>query len=300
MIKTLNSVTSVMTALLVTAACFSTAASAADNSATKKKPVLKVLKADPNAEVVELFEGIESGQIEYKMIMRDAKQGNLLLSNTTEETFNVQLPEGFVGVPVLGQPGGFGGGGFGGGGQGGFGGGGLGGQGGGGGQQAVGGGGGGGLGGGGGFGGAGGAGGAGGGGFFSVPPDKTVLVPLKTVCLEYGKKEPTTRTKFQLVSVEQYTEDAAAQELVRMIGSGRINSDIAQASAWHQFSGLSWQYLATKTKSMYSKEPLFRADIVRAASQLTSAANGRARARAEQQGESQTPRTTPQPRRSIR
>ena len=53
--------------------------------------------------------------------------------------------------------------------------------------------------------------GGGGGGFFSIPPEKTVQVPLTTVCLEHGKAEPRTKMTYKLVKLEEYTSDPALQ-----------------------------------------------------------------------------------------
>ena len=69
---------------------------------------------DPSAEKVELFAGIKDGSIEYKMIMKNAKQGTLLLENKTDEVISVGMPSALVGVQIFPQNGG--GGGFGGGG----------------------------------------------------------------------------------------------------------------------------------------------------------------------------------------
>ena len=199
-------------------------------------------KFDPNAKQVELFEAMKDGSVEAKMIPKDSLGGNLLITNKTNEPLTVQIPDGFVGVPMNAQ---FGGGGFGQGG-GGFGGGGqLGGGGGQGGQnQAVGGG----AGGGGGLGGGGGQFGGGGGqqGFFSIPADRTLLVPYKSVCLEHGKHEPSVRTTYAVVPVEQYTENPVLRKLIPMVGSGRIDQGSAQAAAWNVANGMPWDQLANK------------------------------------------------------
>ncbi|MCO6454085.1 MAG: hypothetical protein J5I93_02115, partial [Pirellulaceae bacterium] len=102
--------------------------------------------AEPEARHVGLFEAIEAGDIDVKLIPQSSKGGNVVIENKTKQPLTIQLPEAFAGVPVLAQIGGIGGG---------LGGGGLGGGGlGGGGGQGLGGG----------FGGGGGRGGGGGGG----------------------------------------------------------------------------------------------------------------------------------------
>lgn len=259
---------------LLAASCLALLLCAAETQAAKKG-YIKKLTVDPNAPKIGLFEGMEEGALDVKMVAKDAQGGNLLVENKTDAPLTVEMPQGFVGVPVLAQIGG--GGGFGGGG-------GLGGGvggGGGGGQQAVGGGGGGGLGGGGLGGGLGG--GGGGGGFFSIPPEKTVLVPYGSVCLEFGKAEPRPRSKYKIVPVEEYTEDASLQELIKLVGTGKIHPDIAQPAAWNLGSDMTWQQLAglkydrigVPDTPQFSRAHLFKAQ------ELVSLAVGKAKERAE-------------------
>lgn len=194
---------------------------------------------NPDARQVGLFAAMEEGVVETKLIPKNSLGGNLIITNTQPEPITVQIPAGFVGVPVSAQFGGGGGFGQGGGGLG-QGGGGLGQQGGG--QQAVGGGQqGGGLGG-------GGIGQQGGGqqGFFSIPPQRAVIVPYTSVCLEHGKTEPNPRMQYVIVPVEKYTDNVALQKLVTMVGSGRMDQGAAQAAAWNIANGMSWQELANK------------------------------------------------------
>ncbi|MFO1022121.1 MAG: hypothetical protein U0903_15730 [Planctomycetales bacterium] len=196
------------------------------------------LKLDPNAPKVELFAGLEDGSLTSRLVMKDEKYGTVFLTNKTDKPLTVQLPPAAVGVHVAKQ---FGGGGMGGGGFGGGGIGGGGGMGGGGGQAAGGGMGGGMMGG----GMGGGMGGMGGGmGAFSIPPEKTAVIPFNTVCLDYGKPEPSPNKNYRLVSIEQFTKDPYQQEVLKVIGSGRFDKESSQAAAWHAFSKLSWQQIA--------------------------------------------------------
>ena len=77
-------------------------------------------KFDPAADRVALFDGMEAGQLETKVIANGAEHGTLLITNTTDEPLTVEMPSSFVTVHVLKQFG-QGGGGFGQGGGGGFG-----------------------------------------------------------------------------------------------------------------------------------------------------------------------------------
>lgn len=267
---------------LVVAGCLALLGAA--DAQAGKKGYIKKLTVDPNAPKIGLFDGMDEGAIDVKFIAKDAQGGNLLVENKTDAPLTVELPAGFVGVPVMAQlGGGLGGGGLGGGGLGG----GLGG----GGQQAVGGGGG--LGGGGG-GLGGGLGGGGGGGFFSIPPEKTVLVPYGSVCLEHGKAEPHPRSEYKLVKLEDYTQDVILQELIKLVGTGKIAPEIAQPAVWHVANDLSWQELAAMKYDRVGAPdtPQFTNSQLMKAQELVSVAVGRAKERADEKPDQPQPRTS--------
>jgi hypothetical protein len=260
----------------------------------RKKPVI-------HEKVIDLFAGMKSGEIEVKLIPKDATQANVLIENKTDQPVTIRLPEAFAGVPVLKQAGigGFGGpmGGFGGrrGGRAGLGGGGLGGGGlggggfGGGGNQGFGGGFGG-LGGfGGGLGGLGGLGGFGGGlgglgglggGFFNVEPGKVGKIKVTTVCLEHGKEDPNPRVPYTIVPIEEFTDKPEVIELCKMVGRGEVPQNVAQAAAWHLANGKTWQELAELDRHFSSltgrREKFFTLAELRAAMTVVQAAVQRA------------------------
>lgn len=256
-----------------------------------RKPVVTKTTFDPAAEEVELFAAIEAGQVSARLIPQNARKGNVLFENKTDKPLTIKLPDAVIGVPVKNAQfgGGMGGGGMGGGGMGGMGGGGMGGMGGGGGQQMMGGGmGGGGMGGmgGGGMGGMGGGMGGmgGGGGFFSIPPEKVVSIPIQSVCLEHGKPEPGVRSEYTLIPVEKVNDDPILYEVLTLVGTGKVDSQVAQAAAWHLKDKLSWQDLAMESNQRLGglpPEPVFSTRQLMAAQQLLSIAKERAEARAK-------------------
>jgi len=229
--------------------------------------IYRSMKVESGFEPVEMFHAIEEGQIEVRLIPKDSTKCTIKVENKSDKPLAIEMPEAFVGVPVLGQfggglgGGGLGGGGFGGGGLGGggLGGGGFGGGGfGGGGGQGFGGGLGGGLGGGG-FGGGGGGlggGGFGGGGFggggggnagvFNIPPGKVGRIKVTTICLEYGKRDPKPRDEYVIKPIDDYVQDPAVSEICKLLANDRINQKVAQAAAWNSLEGLSWQQLLAK------------------------------------------------------
>jgi len=211
----------------------------AKNKRKSKRPITK-LTLNPIAEKVELFEGIANGTFKVNVLTKDSQHGKIFIQNTTDKPLTVQLPASFVAVQVnlkqLGPGGGMGGGGAGGG----FGG--AGGQGGQGGQPS----------GAGGFGGQGGGqGGQGGfggpGGQFSIPPERVVVMPYRSVCLEHGKKEPRPKMKYRLIRTEDYTNDETLVALLEIVAHRNVNRKAAQALAWHINNKMSWRQLANKS-----------------------------------------------------
>lgn len=274
----------------------STSQAESKSERNNSRPITK-LQYDPGAESVELFKGMEEGLLETKVIANGPMGGNLLITNNSDQPLTVEMPQAFVTVQVLKQFGGMGGGGLGGGGFGGGGmGGGMGGQGGGG-QQNQGGGlgggqGGGGLGGGGMGGGMGGQGG--GAGFFSIPPEKTVRLPYVSVCLEHGKADPTPRATYKIVPVDEYTKDPVLQELITMVGTGRLPAQGAQAAVWTRTDNMSWQELSQKFSynALGAKIPYFSGVQLQTAQTIVATAEGRVREKAENAGKS-ADETTP-------
>ncbi|QDT63766.1 hypothetical protein [Calycomorphotria hydatis] len=255
--------------------------------AAERPKLVSQLPFDADAPVVKLFDGMESGQLEVKVISKDANSGNMFIENTTDGPLTIEMPEAFVNQQVMKQ---FGGGGLGGGGLGG---GGLGGGQQGGGNQATGGGGGG-LGGGLGGGGLGGAGGGAGGGFFSIPAETVGRYPFKSVCLEYGKPEPHARLTYRPVPVEEYSTNPLLEELLIAVGTNRLPTEAAQAAAWHLTNNMSWQQLASLTIPQLGglgPKPYFtRSDLVMA-QQIVARVRSRAAEKAEQRENPETPRT---------
>jgi hypothetical protein len=243
-------------------------------AAESKKPITKP-KYDPAAPKVDMFDGIESQSLEVTMRPKNEFGGNVFIKNNTDKPITVLLPDAIVGIHVHPQfGGGMGGGGMGGG-MGGMGGG-MGGMGG---QNQTMGGGMGGMGGGMGGGGMGGMGGGGGGGFFSIPPAETVRVPFNSVCLEHGKRSPTPRNVYKVVRVEDYSDKPELKELCKVVGTGKVDTAITQAAAWHISSGMSWDQLANKMfdQAAAADTPYFSRQQLVAAHQLVQATEARAK-----------------------
>jgi len=231
-------------ALLLAAAGIASAGRAKAPAAAAREP----------AREVEMFAAMESGDIEVKLIPRNDREANVLVTNKTKQPLSVQLPEAFAGVPVLAQIGGGNnnnnnnnnnnsnqslGGGFGGGG------------------------------------------GGGGGGFFSVPAEKVKQVKVATVCLEHGKRDPKANVPYEIRPIASYTSDAKLHAVLKLLGSGQVNQRAAQVATWHLANNMSWEQLAAKqirrlngaVKPYFSLQEMRAAvEIVRVAERLAAEA----------------------------
>ncbi|MBN2022065.1 MAG: hypothetical protein JW809_04665 [Pirellulales bacterium] len=229
---------------------------------------------------VEMFQAIEDGQIEVKLIPKDSTLCRVVVTNKTDKPLNVKLPEAFAGVPALAQfgvPAG-GGGAFGpaggggpiGGGGGRRGGGGLGGSSG---SQGFGGG----------MGGMGGM-GMGGMGFMNIAPEKVGQLKVPVVCLEHGKRDPNPAIPYVIKPIDSFTDKPAVHELCRMLGTGQLNQRVAQAAAWHLNNDMSWQELASKTLRSANGlvRPYFHAQEIQAGARIAEQAAAAAKARREE------------------
>jgi len=197
-----------------------------------RDPAVRSLAA-PAADVKDVLAAEAAGLVTVRYVPNDSRSAQIMVTNRSQKPLTLRLPTAFAGVPVLAQMMGMGGGG----GGAGFGAGGIGG-----GAQTTGGGG---------FGqqgmnGMGGGMGGMGGGAFSIPPQKTRVLRVTTVCLEYGKPEPAPRYPYKLTEVESFSSDPKLALVLERLGRGELSQKVAQAAAWHLSSGLSWQQLAAE------------------------------------------------------
>jgi hypothetical protein len=224
---------------------------------------------------VDLFDAMKSGDIDVKFIAKNSREGQLLVTNKTDQPLTVKLPDAFAAVPVLAQAAGGGGAGnkksYGGSSNKGNN------Q-----NQGVGGGGGG-------IGGGIGGGGGGGGGAFDVAPEKLAKIKLDTVCLEHGKKEPAANVPYEIRPIDTFTSDPKVQELCKLLGTGELSQHAAQAAAWHLANHMTWEQLTDKKTHhlLGGDEIYFSAADIRAAMQITDRATKMADAR--ESGSKSTP-----------
>lgn len=196
-----------------------------------------VTEAPLGSVVPDLLEAEGQQLVSVRYIPNNAKSAQIIVTNRTQRPLTLRLPDAFAGVPVLAQNRQNGGGGNGG-------------------AQVTGGGGGGagrgqnavqnqqpaggfGVGGFGGFGNP-------GGGAFSIPPERTLTFRVPTVCLEYGKPEPSSRMPYKLGRAEAFSSDPKLSIVLEGLGRGELSQKVAQAACWHIASGLTWEKLAAE------------------------------------------------------
>lgn len=90
---------------------------------------------------------------------------------------------------------------------------------------------------------------------FTVAAGGTVAVKLPTVCLEYGKREPTARMPYRLTAFEQVSQDPKLALILGGLASGHVSQKVAQAAAWHLASGRTWEQLAAEVIDRAGGDP---------------------------------------------
>lgn len=254
-------------ALIVAATAASTGRLSANEIRPESAAGPEASRAGDRASVRDLLEAEREGLVAVRCIPNNSRSAQVIVTNRTKKPLTLRLPAAFVGVPVLAQMGGgpMGNAGFGNAGANAA-------------PQTIGGGGFQGAG-----GGGGGVGGMPGGGAFSIPPEKSRVVKVRTVCLEHGKPEPRPRHAYRLDRFDSFSSDPALQGVLEALGRGEISSQVAQAAAWHLSSGLSWEQIANERIDhvIDEDEPYFTAAEVHAARQVVSTVERARRGTAE-------------------
>lgn len=90
---------------------------------------------------------------------------------------------------------------------------------------------------------------------FVVAAGATVAVKVPTVCLEYGKREPTARMPYRLTALEKVSQDPKVALILGGLASGHLSQKVAQAAAWHLASGRTWEQLAAEVIDRAGGDP---------------------------------------------
>lgn len=252
-------------------------------SAAHAGDVVRQLKLDESAPVVDLFDGMDSGQVQVKLVVNSPNDAVVSIKNKTDAPLTIALPKAAVGVPVLPQlafPGGNNFGGNNGGNQFNNNPGGNNNQA----NQAV--------------GGQfqpmnnqafpngnanGNAGQQQGQNLFSIPPEKIVQLKMRTVCLNYGQPDPHAGVKYELQKLETAISNPTLRQLLEDYRS-RVNQDVMQAAAWHLASGLGWDQLASlpSDDAAFDEATMYSANTLQSARTLVKQSEERAAERAKE------------------
>ncbi|MFM7138203.1 MAG: hypothetical protein ACKO1M_14215 [Planctomycetota bacterium] len=111
---------------------------------------------------------------------------------------------------------------------------------------------------------------------FTVAVGATVAVKVPTVCLEYGKREPTARMPYRLTAFEKVSQDPKVALILGGLASGHLSQKVAQAAAWHLASGRTWEQLAAEVIDRAGGDPdvpVFSAAELAAARQAVDVAS---------------------------
>jgi hypothetical protein len=94
---------------------------------------------------------------------------------------------------------------------------------------------------------------------FCIPPEKTGQLRLASVCLDHGHPDPKPTIAYELRPIEEIASQAEVQELCRMLGRGEVTQGVAQAAAWHLANDLTWKKLARQRAPGFAGlgKPLF-------------------------------------------
>lgn len=87
-------------------------------------------------------------------------------------------------------------------------------------------------------------------GLFTIPPEKTVRLRLRSVCLEHGKPCPSSVKKYELRPIESEVKDKALVLILKKFDPRYDDLEMVQAIAWHLSSHMDWRELANQKKNI--------------------------------------------------
>jgi hypothetical protein len=69
---------------------------------------------------------------------------------------------------------------------------------------------------------------------------------LPVVCLDHGKKDPSSSVPYTLMPAEQHVDRPEVIVLLKALGRGELHQHAAQAAVWHLNNDLTWRELEAK------------------------------------------------------
>lgn len=109
---------------------------------------------------------------------------------------------------------------------------------------------------------------------FNIAPEQVRTIDLPCFCLEHGKPNPRAAIKYELVPLEQVNDDPRLPGLLAAYRSGEIDRDSAQAAVWHAANDMSWDALAAISQRVApnAERPYFNSVQLRRAKSLVEKA----------------------------
>jgi hypothetical protein len=90
----------------------------------------------------------------------------------------------------------------------------------------------------------------------TVPVGKTVELNLPAVCLNYGLPTPTPRDRFELVDVDQYTQNPRVRKALRSLATYGTSHGTAQAVMWNVCNDLPFEFMGQQTTKVMNVHEL--------------------------------------------
>jgi hypothetical protein len=99
----------------------------------------------------------------------------------------------------------------------------------------------------------------------TVPVGQTVEVAIPAVCLNYGMPSPTSRDKFTLMDVDDYSRDPRVRKALRSLATLGTSHGVAQATMWHVCNDVPFEGMgAQRSKTLNVHEVALAARFVAA------------------------------------
>jgi hypothetical protein len=99
-------------------------------------------------------------------------------------------------------------------------------------------------------------------------PERIVRVDVPLLCLDHGKKEPSSGKPYVIRPIENFIDQPAVIAIVESYANGDLDPAAAQAAVWHLNSNVSFQELSAKltgTERQAIREPYFSGNEIKAA-----------------------------------
>jgi hypothetical protein len=107
----------------------------------------------------------------------------------------------------------------------------------------------------------------------TLSPGKSIALTLPSVCLNYGVRTPAGRDKFDVVNIDDYSNDPRVRRALRSLATFGTSQGVAQAVMWNVCNGVSFGVMAGRSsKTMNGREIALASRFVEALDRADSSA----------------------------